>query len=164
MALIELLPHRIRKKVVFKTCLVSDLPGDCWIWTGAIGKKNGYVYVNWAGKSQIAHRVVYILTGHSIPPRFTLDHQCRQRPCLNPDHLKPLTLANNVMAGEGIAAKNARKTHCVNGHEFTPANTYRVPSTGHRNCLRCQQIHNKARFTPKQVLNGTAKAFIEKFL
>jgi hypothetical protein len=73
-----------------------------------------------------------------------LDHLCRNTRCVNPDHLEPVTLAENVLRGVSSPAMNARKTHCDSGHEFTPANTYISPRS-ERKCRACGRERDAAR-------------------
>ncbi len=103
----------------------------CWLWTGSL---NADGYGNFRGRG--AHRVAYELVIGPIPEGHTLDHLCRVRHCVRPDHLEPLTLGENVLRGEGWSALNARKTHCPQGHAYTPENTllYR----DHRYCRACR--------------------------
>jgi len=112
----------------------------CWEWLGFI-TLNGYGRTNFPGvKTRLAHRLVYELLVGPIPDGLTLDHLCRNRSCVNPAHLEPVTMKVNTLRGESFAAKNARKTHCKRGHEFTTANTYIIPSTGSRQCRPCVRL------------------------
>lgn len=111
------------------------LPTECWLWTGAKkGRGYGAAYVN--GKTTIAHRAVYELMKGPIPDGMTLDHLCRNRGCVNPAHLEPVTNKENILRGISFSAINARKTACDYGHAFTPANTYMGPSG--RECRTCR--------------------------
>ena len=124
-------------EIVFPSRIESKIERGhgCWFWKGA--RANGYGYVRWKGKVEPAHRVVYRILRGPIPEGKELDHLCRNRPCVNPDHLESVTSKQNTLRGEGATAKNARKTHCKHGHRFTRANTYIIPSTGHRQCNIC---------------------------
>ena len=66
-----------------------------------------------------------------------VDHLCKNRKCVNPDHLEVISGKENTLRGMGPTAINARRTHCVNGHEFTPENTYIRPDDGARDCRTC---------------------------
>lgn len=108
----------------------------CWMWTGAVAR-DGY------GKAQgtSAHRAVYEATFGPVADGLDLDHLCRNRLCVNPDHLEPVTRAENQRrAALHWASTNA--THCKNGHEFTPENTYMRPRSrggGVRQCRTCNR-------------------------
>jgi len=113
----------------------------CWLWTGALNDE-GYGAVRGPNKKNTrAHRFAYEITVGPIPPGLTLDHLCRTRNCVNPAHLEPVTNKENLLRGEGWAAKNARKTHCVHGHEFTPDNIYTIPGRTWRECRKCRYIN-----------------------
>lgn len=112
--------------------------GECWRWTGFIDD-SGYGTMRVEGKKQKVHRYAYGLLVGPIPTGLTLDHLCRVRACVNPNHLEPVTHRENVLRGSGPSAKNARKTHCPRGHELTPANLYNEPGKlGRGRCRICQ--------------------------
>jgi hypothetical protein len=96
-----------------------DKSGDCWLWTGVIYKRTGYGSV---GRRGSAHRLAYILVVGPIPNGMHLDHLCRVRHCVNPDHLEPVTPRENLLRGETHAARNAAKTQCFKGHELSGDN------------------------------------------
>ena len=104
----------------------------CWHWTGSIAK-DGYGQA----VGQQAHRAVYKQLVGEIPAKMTLDHLCRNKSCVNPEHLEIVTQRENILRGDTQAGKNARKTHCVNGHEFNEQNTNITPR-GWRICRKCR--------------------------
>jgi len=104
----------------------------CWIWTGA---KSSNGYGNYWNRG--AHRVVYELLVGEIPENMQLDHLCRNRDCVNPEHLEPVTARENLLRGIGVAAVNAKKTECKRGHQFTDKNTY--VWNNRRICRECQK-------------------------
>lgn len=113
--------------------------GTCWLWTGGLNKAG---YGNFHHETTVrAHRWIYQLSVGPIPPGLQLDHLCRVRRCVNPDHLEPVTAQTNVLRGDGLAAINARKTHCVRGHAFVASNisSYVDPTRPVRKCLTCQR-------------------------
>ncbi len=112
-----------------------DRTDTCWIWTGKLNPQ-GYARARWGDTNQMAHRIAYELLVGPVPEDLTLDHLCRVRHCVRPSHLEPVTQRDNVLRGEGFAAVNAAKTHCVNGHAFDEANTY-VTAEGYRSCRAC---------------------------
>lgn len=120
-----------------------DKSGSCWLWTGS---KTSWEYGQHTvdGKNWRVHRLAYILTKGEIPKGLHLDHLCRVRHCVNPDHLEPVTNKQNVLRGIGPTANNARKTHCKRGHEFTEANTY-VYTRGEHQERFCKACHNLTR-------------------
>lgn len=106
----------------------------CWGWTSRRPAKNGYNYLN----NQLAHRIAYELYKGRIPDGLTLDHLCRHRWCVNPDHLEAVTNRENILRGTGASARNAIKTVCKWGHPFTPENTavYQLGCRTRRACVR----------------------------
>lgn len=116
---------------------------DCWLWTGA-HDKHGYGCFapdgRRAGPRKLtrAHRFAYELLVGPIPEGLTLDHLCRVPACVNPAHLEPVTLRENILRGEAPSAKQARRTHCIHGH---PLDGRRAD--GHRYCLTCNRERSR---------------------
>lgn len=131
---------------------VSPEPNSgCWLWTSTC-TRGGYGRFTVArGHLALAHRFAFEHFKGVIPNGLHLDHKCRVRSCCNPDHLEPVTPRENLLRGEGFAAKNARKTHCVHGHEYTPENTLAVP--GGRTCRKCR-VATERRFRERRKLSA----------
>lgn len=126
-----MLPDKIQDKI-------SPEPNTgCWLWTACINT-SGYAGLWWDGKKREAHRVVYELAVGPVPAGLQLDHLCRVRSCVNPEHLEPVTPKENVHRGMGTAGIHFRKTHCVNGHKFDELNT-RKTKEGWRVCRACKR-------------------------
>lgn len=120
--------------------VVRDPDTGCWEWTGATARGYGQIWS--AGQRVYAHRLAYELLVGPIPEGLELDHLCRNRPCVNPRHLEPVTHRVNTLRGVSPSAKAATQTHCVHGHPFDEANTYRL-SDGARRCRRCHARHRR---------------------
>lgn len=118
-----------------------EAQGQCWIWTAAkVGK--GYGHFNQGGKPKmiLAHRWAYEAMVSEIPEGLELDHLCRNKACVNPDHLEPVTHAINVARNPNAINNTCGLiTHCPAGHEYNDANTrlYR----GRRHCRLCARRH-----------------------
>lgn len=105
----------------FESLIVPEPNTGCWFWLGHITSW-GYGDLYFNGKHNRAHRISYFLRHGSVPP--ILDHKCRVRCCVNPDHLRPATTRENVLWGIGFSAINAAKTHCDKGHLLAGENLY----------------------------------------
>lgn len=109
----------------------------CWEWVGARSMKEGYGGISVNGRTRIAHRVAYELFVGPIPEGMQIDHLCRNRGCVNPSHLEPVTIRTNLTRSPlTLLSQAAQKTHCPRGHPYDEANTY-LDKNGHRYCRIC---------------------------
>lgn len=121
----------------------------CWNWTGALNAKGdkGYGVIWFRGAQEYVHRLAFELLVGSIPEGKTIDHLCRNRKCVRPEHLRAVSLRENVLSSTGITAVNWQKTHCLRGHAFTEENTWTDPKTGQRQCRACNRIRKRGYYT-----------------
>lgn len=129
--------------------VTRDPETDCWGWTGGLDT-DGYGQVRSPVKRRTirAQRAVYEAMRGPIPKRLELDHLCRVRCCVNPDHLEPVTHQENTLRGIGPSAQHARKTHCPKGHPYSGYNLMiNIRSSGRRQrvCRQCHNAHHRAR-------------------
>ena len=112
----------------------------CHVWTA--GKcRSGYGRIRFGSSIKQAHRIAYELKFGPIQEGLCLDHLCRNRSCINPDHLRPVTWRENTLApgSESLTKMYADRTHCKHGHELTPDNleSYPLRTRGVRMCKEC---------------------------
>ena len=121
-----------------------DHATECWEWrggsrAGSRGEYGGFSMVALGHPSIQAHRAAWMLLRGPIPEGLSIDHLCKNTNCVNPEHMEPVTLAENTRRAHG------GRTHCKHGHEFTEANTYTWSKTGRRTCRACHRRHEAER-------------------
>jgi hypothetical protein len=123
----------------------------CWLWHGSIGYFGYGTF--WLGRhcgkkaGVYAHIFSYQMSIGKIPDGLQLDHLCRVRHCVNPDHLEPVTRKENILRGMSPMARQARQTHCIYGHSLADA---WVSSTGHRLCRACNRRKSRALYARRR--------------
>ena len=121
---------------------ISPEPNSgCWLWMAQLSDK-GYGAIKVNGRPRRAHRICYEEIVGPIPDGLHLDHLCRVRCCVNPRHLEPVTLQENLARGldnsrsrETYRTNMAARTHCLRGHEYNSKNT--TAYNGKRQCRVC---------------------------
>ncbi len=118
--------HRLLSSIKIKN--------DCWLWQGQISHK-GYGIIGYKNRKRRAHRISYVLIGKkSLTPGLDLHHKCRNRYCINPDHLEELTRKEHACKDEyGFGKFNAQKKVCIRGHPFA-GDKLNNTSKGYRQC------------------------------
>lgn len=112
----------------------KDSAGGCWLWKAA--RRNGYGHFGISGRTTAyAHRLSYEWLIGPIPEGLQIDHLCRNKLCVNPEHLEAVTQEVNTQR----AHEGKRKSHCPHGHEYTAENTYTQPADGAQVCLTCRR-------------------------
>jgi hypothetical protein len=157
----ERLPHEVHRSRALAGVPVV-LPSDaqvsfwrqvtrgsgCWQWTGCVGS-DGYGQVSAPARTRLrAHRVAYELEVGPIEVGLTLDHLCKNRLCVNPTHLEPVTRAENSRR------ESDRNTTCRQGHPKTPENRYVRPDGLGTHCRPCIQIRSKRQYEREKALRG----------
>ena len=138
------LPRHIAAKIL-ETPGLMDTP--CWVWIGAKDQR-GYGNVRVGRRVRKAHLVAYECLRGPLPPGTEGDHLCRNRGCINPYHLEPITHRENAQRGDGSwmpGERNRAKTSCPHGHPYSLENTYVQPSTGGRCCRACDREKKRRR-------------------
>lgn len=138
----------------------------CWEWCASKNQK-GYGQFDMNRIQYKAHRVSYAIKHGGLYSQLQIDHLCRNRGCVNPDHLELVTNKENVLRGElprTSKERFANQTHCKRGHEFTEANTHihmQTEATGKiykaRHCLSCRRIRTKAITEARIRLQGATR-------
>ena len=126
---------RLRAKVD-----VDQVTG-CHNWTAALSRGYGVMNLSFGFGTALAHRIVYVLThGECVPDGVDLDHLCRNTSCVNPDHLEPVTRAENARR-QWVAAPREPKTHCPKGHDY--AMSGRINDQGYQFCWTCKMDYQR---------------------
>lgn len=146
---LEGLPSETQR--VFSILEIGD-SDTCWEWKG-IKAPNGYGRINvkrdkWT--SVAAHRWIYEHIHGPIDKSLDMDHLCRNRSCVNPNHLEPVTRSVNIKRG---VISSRLKTQCKRGHEYSESNTRRQKGFGTRSCRECEKIRSKRKYAERKGLS-----------
>lgn len=126
-------------------------PSGCWEWQGYRDRK-GYGRFSLKDRPVVVARAAYEAFVGPIPVGYTIDHLCRNPPCVNPAHLQPVTRGENTLRGHTLTAELKAKTHCPAGHDYDGRNTY-VDRRGRRSCKECKRAEQR---TPEAKARNTA--------
>ena len=122
----------------------------CWLWHGEMGPGGyGRLTDSATRKRYMAHRYSYELHVGPVPEGLCLDHLCRVRSCVRPDHLEAVTMRENTMRGDTPARRNHEKTACIHGHPYDETNTS-FGLKGRRHCRQCRKRIDHARWVQSQ--------------
>ena len=138
--------EEIESRIMENVSIDESCENPCWLWTGSL-TSTGYGQISIHSRPRPAHRVSYILLKGPIPRNLEIDHLCRVRRCVNPNHLEPVTRSENTkrgMAGKAAATRAQERTHCKKGHELTGDNI-RGAEKGKRLCKICYEVGVKDR-------------------
>lgn len=129
----------------FEEKYIPVTESGCWLWIAYIDQspRGGYGRFALNGRAERAHRVAYELYREKIPKGMTLDHLCRVRSCVNPDHLEIVSMNENRSRGISPSANYARRMYCNAGHSLVGNNAYMRPDGGRR-CRKCK-LENASR-------------------
>jgi len=144
------MPAKRDAKIRFWEKVNKDGPSGCWVWTASLNRGYGELGIMTNGKPRNykAHRLAWEWLRGPIPEGLVVDHLCRNRACVNPDHLELVTNEENIRRGMWQPVVNVTKTECIHGHELAGDNVYRPPSRPNvRQCKTCMEIRGASRRT-----------------
>jgi hypothetical protein len=124
----------------------SERPGlgPCHNWTAGRTAQGYGAFHPKKGLMVLAHRWAYVKAYGEIPAELVVDHLCRNRVCVNQDHLEIVTNRENLRRGAGYGLQNGMRNDCINGHPYTLENTYTDPNGGIR-CRKCARNRDRER-------------------
>lgn len=133
------LPRHVRRNIAEGT-------DGCWLWTRS-RSQDGYGWASLANRTWQAHRLVYVLLVGEPPAGLILDHLCRVRHCVNPAHLEPVTVRENLRRGDTPTGAET----CKEGHQF-------VSMHGQRRCPVCYRRYEESRLEYKRLAERARRA------
>jgi hypothetical protein len=150
-----------KEKEIIDRKLSIDQKTGCWNWTGALSK--GYGIINYRGRTQKVHRVMYAYLIESIPIYNgvdVLDHVvCNNKACCNPKHMKLVKQSYNILRANSVSGKNSRKTHCIRGHLLPKPNEKLPNGNFGRRCVKCRNINKMNRYYSQKTSGILGKEF-----
>lgn len=115
-----------------------DKSGSCWVWVGKLFHNGRYGRFKFLGRDTSAHIFSWEWANGPVPKGLELDHLCRNRACVNPAHLEPVTHRENEIRGATVIAANFFKTECHKGHPLSGDNLF-IRRDGRRRCIACKR-------------------------
>ena len=140
LTLLEKPPHHVVAR--FWASVDFDNSEECWPW-GKNKNYDGYGIFYFDRKHWMAHRFSFEIVNGPVPLNLTIDHECRNRLCVNPKHLRLATNKKNILIGKAPSAGYAVAEKCIRGHVFDVKNTYRWQKKNGEWMRQCRACHNR---------------------